>query len=447
MICAVIATVMLFTYKNEKPTKPLKIGVQYLSELSDKYTELKLELETTLGIQVEFTELVLSDDENSDTIVAELTEKLSNNEFDMIIGDSNYYLRLLPKEELFLDLTKKIVNIDRLQKSILDTALKEGNGKIYTISPTIEQCYYLIENADLLHELEIEPTNGYITWNDYLEKLNRIDAAIKTKNMENVRPLAMVVQNWGEETVFASDNFLMFGYGLDEKLVEKDVVFGNDKWEDYFSTFCDIMKKYGNSYNDISQRFIFNTGFSTGEFATVMCNPYQLELFTADNLNINDESPNKIYVDFNMNIVPLPVAPGDEGMLNIRYSFMAINKNSKALNTALNTLNYLLSKDFTIKSIESRYEKNLLGNSLAFFPAYYDDDTIRRLNEDYKGRFDVNMIYNATKGNVIYNAGPVITPALYQGLDEVLSEVYNDRITPKVAITELRDKMNTVIVD
>ena len=429
ILCIIAIGSFFLTTKNSSKNSSkdtLIIGIYNLTDQTKKYDELQSDIEEQLGFKIKFIELIPSNDEGEPERVKYLSELLSQFKIDLILGAPNTYTQQLINKGYFMDITDHIENIDHIQKSVIDIALKVGNGRIYSISPTISQCYFLFENTNLLNELGIKPINGYISWDEFLTRLETIQNQIEIQK-KNLNPFAMVVQNKDEKTVFIEDDFLMYGYGLDAPLVENNKLLGNHKWSHFFLNFCDIIENYGSNYADVDQKYIFDTQFSEGDYVTTLGGYYQLELYTTDNLRLNEKSPTKVKVDFNVNIVPLPVYPGDEGMLNVRLSSIAINKTSNQKKKAIQVLNFILSKEYTMKMIEHRYEYNNLGFGVPFFPSYYDDEIIKKLNEMYNHLFDATWIYQATKGSVTY---PVYDlekrEIVYQKLSNAFADVFNN---------------------
>lgn len=424
-IFAIGITFHLLNVKNLSKST-LIIGVYNLNDPTKKYDELKNDIENHLNTKIKFIELIPGNDDGEPERVKYLSKLLSQSKVDLILGAPNSYTQQLINEDLFMDITDYIENIDHLQKGVIDIAKKIGKGRIYSISPIITQWYCLFENMDLLDELDIQPINSYISWDEFLSRLKNIEDRIKVEN-KDYKPLAMIVQNEGEESTFIEDDFLMYGYGLDAPLVEQNILLGNEKWSDFFMKFCNIIKKYGSNYENINQKYIFNTHFSEGGYVTTLGSFYQLELYTNDNLGLNEKMPTKIKTNFRVNIVPIPVYPGDEGMVNIRLSSIAISKKSNQKERAIKVLNYILSKEYTMKMINHRYEYNNLGFGVPFFPAYYDDEIIGQLNKMYDYLFDVNWIYQATKGSVTYPMYDLEKrEKIYEILSNAFADVFND---------------------
>lgn len=424
IILCIFAIVITFYVLNVKNLSrdTLIIGVYNLDDQTKKYDELKKDIENHLSIKIKFIELIPDNDDGEPERVKYLSKLLRQSKVDLILGAPNSYTQQLINEELFMDITDHIEHIDHLQKGVVDIAEKIGKGRIYSISPIITQWYCLFENMDLLDELDIEPINSYISWDEFLFRLKNIEDRIKVAN-KDYKPLAMVVQNEGEESTFIEDDFLMYGYGLDAPLVEQNILLGNQKWSDFFVKFCNIIKKYGSNYENINQKYIFNTHFSEGRYVATLGSFYQLELYTNDSLRLNEKMPTKVKTNFRVNIVPIPVYPGDEGMVNIRLSSIVISKTSNQKEEAIQVLNYILSKEYTMKMINHRYEYNNLGFGVPFFPVYYDDEIIGQLNEMYDHLFDVNWIYQATGGSVTY---PTYDLEKREKIYEILSNAFSD---------------------
>lgn len=407
--------------------EPLVVGVYHLSDPSKRFEDLKRELEEKLGIQTAYVELIPEQDDGEPSRVKFLSKLLRESRIDLVLGAPHTYTQQLIHENLFMDLTDHIENIDQLQPSVVDVALKVGGGRIYTISPVIAEWYGIFENKSLLDELGIEPIDRFINWNEFGERLDRIRDAIARQD-KDIKPLAMVVQNEGEENVFIEDAFLMYGYGLDAPVVEDNILLGNPKWADFFLTFSELVEKYGESYANVDQRYLFDTHFSTGQYVTALGGFYHLELFTGDHMQLNRFMPARVEVNFDLNIVPLPVYPGDEGMLNIRLSSMAVSESSRKKAEALKVLNYILGKEFAMSMLNHRYAYNQMGFGVPFFPAYYDEEVIDALNKTYRNRFDVSWIYKAAKGSVtcpVYDMNKRET--VYRTLNQAFSDVYNHK--------------------
>ncbi|MDR1639292.1 MAG: extracellular solute-binding protein [Clostridiales bacterium] len=432
------ASIAVFLILNSKDLfpKPLRIGAYDIGNESRNYAGLSYDIKERLGLETEFVELTPLD-ENANP-AEHLMQTIKQSELDMVLGVPNVHIQQIINADVFADITDDILELGNIQKSVVDVALKIGNGKLYFISPVITECYYLFENKDLLRELDMAPVNGFITWDDFFARLGKIESKLQILGNSEVKPLAMVVQNEGEEAVFAEDDFFMFGYGLDSPLVYNNKLLGHSKWSDYFLRFSEMISKYGSNYSEIDQRFIFNTHFSNGNYVASLGGNYQLELYTKDNMKLNDVLPAKVNLDFELSVSPLPVSAGDEGMLNIRLSSMAISKASKRKAESLRILNFILSKDYAMKMIEHRYEYSNLGAGIPFFPAYFDDETIKRLNEMYDGKFDASLIYNADRGAVTYPVQDSEKRGLaYRLVSEALADVFNKKKSGEDALKTL----------
>lgn len=383
--------------------EPVVIGVYGVEQNSEELKIFKSDIEKNLGILIDFYELTPENNRDTYDKVEYINKLLVEEKIDMILNipSTSVLLLLENYSNNLMELSESINNINNIQKSALDNAKKIGNGDIYYLPTTIDNWYCLFENVDLLNDLDILPLNDYITWDDFIDRLENIENAIISNEITDINPLAMLVQNEGESFSIAEGDFLMYGYGLDAPLVYNDILIGHEKWENFLKNYSIMVDKYGVDTSMIDQRYVFNF-FSLGKHVVSTGDLYLLEQYTAGNEMYNEQSPFKVTIDFEMNIVPMPVYTGDEGMINARYSGLAINKYTKNIDNTLSIVNYMFNKKFTMKMIQSRYKNNIFSTSDWFFPTYFDDDIIKELNLVYDGLFDVHNIYDATKGSVSY---------------------------------------------
>lgn len=98
-----------------------------------------------------------------------------------------------------------------------------------------------------------------------------------------------------------------------------------------------------------------------------------------------------------------------------------------------------MSKKFALRIIDSLGEYSHFSSAVFSYPSYFDEDTIKRINSAYDGKFDAHILYDVEEGSVIYNMDQTNTPdTYYQIMNEAFTKVYKNKDT---------DDLNKVIIE
>ncbi|MBO8464031.1 MAG: extracellular solute-binding protein [Firmicutes bacterium] len=351
---------------------------------------------------------------------------MEKNEIDMLLGIPSHQLEYAIENEQFLDITDKINNLEKFHKGIVDISKKRGNGKLYYMSPVFEQRSLLFQNMDLLNQLHIKPLSEYASWYDFLDKLDEVQGKIKEMKLEQ-KPLAFGVKNIQEDILFSEYDYLTHAFGLDTSSMENNQL--SSKWEEFYKIFAKIIMDYGLSLEEMENGiYPKNYVFTNNEYGFMLADSYDVELLYNQSMNetYNKNATIPLEIDFPVKISYLSY-DGSKTQ-NLRDSSIAIDKDTKKSKDCIEILNYVLSKEYTMKMIDTIGKYSHFSSSSVTYPTYFDEDTIKKINKSYHGRFDANIIYDVEYGSIIYSTDLLNNTSVFEDIfNRAFTLAYNKR--------------------
>lgn len=401
-IIILLVTIVFVIQKNIKQ-KEIRIGVPLVNNEDYQYDILKENLESKFHMKVTFVDLYkdLYEDETEQDLMRDIDAILKNNQIDMLLGIPSHQLQYAIENDRFLDITHKIEHLENLHKGIVTISEKRGDGKLYYMSPVIDQISFLFQNKALLDELDIKPLSEYASWNQLLSKLDEVQEKINETDSEKF-PLALSVKNIDEDILYSAYDYQTQAFGLDSSSMENDTL--SDRWKEFYKIFAEIIAKYGMSLKDMENGiYPKNYIFTNNKYAFLLADSYDLELLFNQSMNedYNKNALIPLEVDFPVTVSYLNY--DGSKLQNLRDSSIAIDKDTKKATKCTKILNYLLSKEYALEMISNMGKYSHFSNSTVNYPTYFDEDTIAKLNEVYAGKFDAHLIYDVEQGSVIYN--------------------------------------------
>ena len=414
----IICTVVIFSQDKESVNEESVNGlVLYKSEVSS-YGTLKTYLSTELGVNLEIDYAVddseiINDSDFWEYSRIQLTNKLKNNNVDLLLDIPNEYLRDYIENESLLKLDDYI-NIDTIHPAVVDKSRKIGNGSIYFISPYFSSDFLMV-NTKLFDELKVPIPSEIKFWQDVPKILSNIKTSIEDNGIEDIYPLSLGMN--GIESFF--QDFEVLTAPLDLSIKSGRNIYGDERWLSVFSFFMDLYKEYG-----------------VHETIDTM------DMFLDDKIVMKFVQGPEImrYKDFmdKYKIFEVPSYEGFEDKVFLNTTDISIPLNAPNKENALNVLNHFFSKEFANKGIKSR----LFG--IYPFVSYVDDGILDKYRE----------LYNLNEPSVIYSDKPgyankheFILFNDYFNYQEVQREVVPDIIRGNISIEDGFHKIKSKYLD
>lgn len=421
--------IFIFYRINYRPI--INIGVPLLHDPFYRYDLLKDDIESNFNVKINFINLYDGLDFNNLVTEQDVMNNVDNilreNKVDMIIGLPSHQLEYAIKNERLLDITNYIENIENIHKGVVNRSIKMGDGKLFYISPIISLVHLVFQNELIFEELGIDMLPEYVSWYEFLDKLEQIEQVIEYNELTYF-PLALGVTNDIEDLLFTSHDFIMHGFGLDSPMFNNNKF--TPKWKSFFSIWSQIIANYGKTLTDMDfGRVPGNNIFNNSKYAMMLGNTFSLELFF-------NKSFNSRYNE-NVQLIKIPEFPIKISFVNydasrtqnFRDTSIAINKNTNNKELATKILNFLTSEEYAFKIIESMPYYSHFSNAIFSYPSYYSDSTIYALNSIYDNEFDIRLIYSADYGSRIYNEDHFNDFNLFnKQLNEAFTNVFNNRL-------------------
>lgn len=399
-----ILFISVFSVSNNEIKTVISIGVPNINDAQHNYFQFKEDLENKFDILVDLVELY---PENSYTAITEkdvienIEQIVKNNKLDMIIGLTPNKLKSLIDNDMLLDITTSIDNINNIHKGLLNDAYKGGSGKLYYISPIINNIYFILQNKKIFDELNIDLLAIYPSYDEVLNTLSLLETSIEKQNSQ-YSPIAFAVKNFDEYELFIGPQFRMLGYNLKTPFY-KDGQVMNNEWKSFYNFFATLTKAYGKGYEDYENGIYPGDNiFSNGNYAIMFADLLDIEIYFNNTFNkeYNKQAPTKLNNDFPIQASFYPNKNGEK-IQNTRQSVLAIIKKSDNINTVLKIINYIFSEEYALKMIETRGKYNYFSSYTFTYPAYYNEKTISVLNQLYNENFDTSIIYDVNEGSGI----------------------------------------------
>jgi len=400
----------------------IKIGVASFDDDLYGHNSLKNLLEARSDIEIEFVELISSDVRSTEEYVNRIDLALQNGEIDMVIGLPSYLTPQLILNNRLLDITDDLVNLENIHKGVVDIAKTIGNGRVYFISPIIQDIALVFSNQEILSELGLDNLPDYIGWKDFLNSLAYCNTEIDIRSL-GYSPLALSVGAYQGEDLMIAHEFLQQHTILSRDLTENNVL-SQDATE-LFDIYAKVVAQYGKTENELlNGMFPSNLIFTEGNFAYMVGDVSVLELLLNSEYNneFNADSPFEIKADFPIGVSIINFDGSQKQ--NIKETSIIINRNTEHKDITLELLNFFMGKELAHNMIENRAKHSYFTPFRYTFPSYHDEETIKLLNEIYDNGFNASLLYDVEHGNTI--AGMYITNReLIELLNEGFTQVYN----------------------
>ena len=444
-ITIILFFILFYNLFGSNNIETITIGVPLKDNPYYRYDVLEADLENEFNINIEFIDIYPSTTQGEllteEMVVDNICYLLENNEVDMLMGVPSQEVQKSINDGLLMDITDEIINIDSLHKGTVDASLKDGNGRMYYVSPIVENVYLVFQNDEIFDALNVEKLPLYVSWEEFLYTLGELDSAIETTN-SNYYPIAYSVKNVNDEKLFIAPEFRMFGYGLDIPVYENGYYMKSEEWEQYYYYFATFVKQYGKGYEELENGiYPKNNIFANGEYAIMFATLSEVEMYLNEEYNTmyNKNSPTDIEADFDITVTFMPNLYG-EPMQNMRTTVIAIDENTEHKSMCIDIMNYILSEEYAMKMIEVRNEYSHFSNAPFAYPAYYSQSTIDELNKSYNGKFDSSLIYNVEQGSRVYMSGDI---AKFEAVvNQALTYVYYDDMTIEESFDYIDQELN-----
>lgn len=403
----------------------VKVGVTSLDSEIHAYDILEEDLEKRLNLDIELVNVTPDSEsvQTNDDYMEHLDRLLSENVVDMCIGIPSYQLATVIENNRLLDISNSIVEIENIHKGAIDLSKKMGNGNMYFISSTLDNIYMVFQNQNILDELNGSlPT--YISWDEFKKHLDNNEQIIQDNNL-SYDGLALAVKDIGSEDIFVGYEFFLQALGLETRLIENNRL--TPAAENYFKIFSKIISDYGKGYEEFENaKYPKDYIFTTGNYAYMLGQSYDLEVFLNTDLNnsLNSTSPFSINLNFPLKVSFINF--DGSNTQNLRESSIFINKQTQNKEECISILNTLLSKEYALKMIDSRGKYSHFTSSMYYYPTYYDSATIAELNKSYDGKFDISILYDVDHVNPTYH-NAIDMNTIIKSFDEAFTRIYKNK--------------------
>ena len=402
-VCYIMALSSCSSVTNSNETSHVRVGITSIHDFGFGQLEMIAnDLKEQLNVEVEFVELItgrMSPDEFAHSI----DEALALNKIDMVIGIPSFFASTWIANERLLDITDYVAGLENIHRGVVNISKTMGNGRMYFISPVIDDIYLLFFNRTALDELGVgSDLPSHISWADLLERLYASQTAIVANNSE-LFPIAISVGSLDNNFNLVSQ-FLMQSAGLGSHLVEGYQL--TQPMRELFAIYAEVTARYGRTDSELRNGFLpHNLIFAEGNHLFLVGNIRDLELMLNEEANRSFNlaaitAEERVIVGIPSIGVSVINFDGSRKQ-NIRETAIFINRNTEHKETAINIMNLFMSKEYAHRIIENRMLASVFSTHRFVFPSYFDDETIAQLNGFFSGNFDAALFYDVDYGNAI----------------------------------------------
>jgi len=347
----IIIITLTISYKYFSYKDIIKIGVTNSENIAiyEKY----LNKSTLSKYNIKFVYVGNSKDSDEDPFNAtfdNIRNAFSDGSIDMMLAVEEDYLIPIANIGLFYNING-LINIDNLPISIKNFI--SCNNEIYFLPSSLDSVRLLIVNNNILQKLGIPIPKEQFDFNKFCNLIIQINDEIVKNNLDNTYAISLGTPI--DEFLYDDiSKFLMPLYN------ETDL----NLYLEYYVKLMDIAKKYSYRRKDISYKYPLDFQFAQNNIALKIATTYEIELFK--NKYLSDTTPYKPYIkDFSISILPHPYIENFNYTLG-NIELMAISSKTKHLNECIDIMQFFLSEEHAIDSINlnNPFSSNIVSTPL-----------------------------------------------------------------------------------
>lgn len=400
---------------------PFEDNIEDVEIINKQIRHLNIVLETDYLIEDDDFFSLQENEKLWDEINKRAINSIKTNKYDLLLGFPTPYLDNLIKEKKLLNITEELLSEldnENFHKPVLDVVKKAGDGEIYFVSPSFNSMLFVINNDHLKSvgvDLPLKPLN----WNE-VEKI-----AEKISEKTKFNPIS--IGPGSAEGLFMDFELITAPMNIPIKdSIESTMLYKEKEWIDELNRIIKLVRLNNKDYLDES--------FYDGKISMKIMYPHELKILHRKG-NI-DLLGFPIKDDLNVTILPAPSFEGHELDIYIHTNNIALTYNTDNINTSLEVLKYLISKDYAIKMIN---EDNIFFNG--DFPSYYDDETLSLYKLKFPKLENPKYLYYGEKGS--YHP-EVFTQEQYTRFHEASRRIFPLLINGELDVEEGIKKINEI---